>query len=183
MRSLLLLLYTWRMPNITFVDKDDRIIGYGSKIEAISRGITHRIVRVFVFNSRGQLLIQKRSPSVAIPNRWDQSAAGHVDEGEDYAQAARRELQEEVGIIDTTLAGVAKYYSEEIDDSITKKRFNMLYETTYDGEITMDKNEVSEVMWLEPQKLNQWMEEKPEDFTQGFLLSYRHFLNPSPPSA
>ena len=161
------------MSNITYVDKNDRLIGYGPRLEAISKGIIHRIVRIFIYNTRGELLIQKRSLNIDIPKRWDQSAAGHVDEGEDYVTAARRELQEEVGIADIRLKKITKFYAEEIDDSVLKKRFNVLYRATYDGPITFEPEEISEVKWVSPEELEKWMQNRPQDFTTGFLNSYK----------
>lgn len=165
------------MSNITFVDDNDELIGYGTKKEAIAKGIAHRISRIFVFNSAGELLIQKRSPFVNVPNRWDQSAAGHVDEGEDYATAAARELEEEVGISGVPLKEVAKMYSEELDDGFVKKRFNVIFTTKYDGNIKTNEREVSDYKWIKPEELERWMQDSPDDFTQGFLQNYKHFAD------
>lgn len=164
------------MANITFVDENDEIIGYGKRSEAIERGFAHRIARVFVFNKKGELLIQKRSPKIKLAGKWDQSAAGHVDEGEDYATAAKREAEEEIGLKDATLAEFGKFYTEEIDDNILKKRFNMLYLAHYDGPLAPDNREVSEIKWIALKDLAQWMDEKPQDFTQGFLLTYDYYV-------
>lgn len=164
------------MANITFVDKQDRVIGHGTRNQAITESIIHRIVRIFLFNSKGELLIQKRSAKVDISDRWDQSAAGHVDEGENYITAAKRELSEEIGVINTELKQVKKYYSEETDDGVFKKRFNMLYSAMYDGDIRIDQDEVSEARWINPLELRKWMYDRPEDFTQGFLESYQKFV-------
>jgi len=95
-----------------------------------------------------------------------------VDEGEDYLEAATRELEEEVGIKGVELREVGKFYQDEFDDSgKIKKRFNMLYETKYDGAINFNEGEVSEVKWINIDELEQWMLEKPKDFTQGFIDS------------
>jgi isopentenyldiphosphate isomerase len=164
------------MANITFVDSNDNVIGYGSRTEAIEKGIAHRIARVLLFNSKGELLIQKRSPTIrSLPNRWDQSAAGHVDEREDYAAAAKRELREEVGVNDMPLKETLKFYSEDTDEPRIKKRFNVLYVGTYDGEIKIDKHEVSEARWIQPDELSKWMQQRPSDFTQGFIKCFEMF--------
>lgn len=163
------------MGNITFVDKNDQVIGAGSKVEAISNGIIHRVVRIFVLNSDNQLLIQKRAPNVDVPNRWDQSAAGHVDEGEDYLTAAKRELMEETGVSGVALKELTKYYSEEADDSRLRKRFNMLYSATFNGEVKIDPSEVSGTRWVQLDELDDWMSHAPEEFTTGFILSYKEF--------
>lgn len=163
------------MPNITFVDDTDNIIGYGAKAEALSKGLIHRIVRIYITNASGEILIQKRSATVDIPNRWDQSAAGHVDEGEDYDTAASRELREEIGVTGVQLKKIATYYSEESDDGILRKRFNALYVAQYDGTLQKDGSEVVEIRWIQPDLLQEWMHDKPNDFTQGFLESYRQY--------
>jgi isopentenyldiphosphate isomerase len=164
------------MANVTLVNENDEVIDAGSKTTAISGNIIHRISRIFVFNSKGELLIQKRAPNVDVPNRWDQSAAGHVDEGEDYLTAATRELGEEVGITNVPLKQIVKFYSEETDDSRVRKRFNMLFSAKYDGEITVDPGEVSDTRWVQPEELEAWMEAKPEEFTLGFVKSYQEYM-------
>ena len=67
------------MPKIVFVDKNDNVIGSGTREEALQKGIIRRIVRIFLFNSKGELLIQKRSSNVRLPGKWVQSVGGHVD--------------------------------------------------------------------------------------------------------
>lgn len=167
------------MTKITFVDEDDNIIGSGSRAEAVSKGIIHRIVRIFVFNPQGELLVQKRSATVASPNKWDQSAGGHVDEGEEYLTAALRELEEEIGISSAALKEVKKFFTDtNDDDSESKKRFNMLYETVDEGStVSVDEREVSEVRWIGMDELGEWMQKRPQDFTRGFIQSYNLYMD------
>jgi isopentenyl-diphosphate delta-isomerase len=162
------------MADITFVDANDTVIGFGTKQEAWDNGIIHRIVRIFVFNSKGELLIQKRGATLASnPNKWDQSAAGHVDAGEDYLTAANRELKEEIGV-ESPLTEKGKYFQDENDEpGKQKKRFNMLYTTIYDGEVSIDPREVQETRWVQPEALEVWMQEHPEEFTKGHMEAFR----------
>lgn len=164
------------MTKITFVDKDDNIIGAGSKEEAWKNGIIHRIARIFLFNPKGELLITKRSDTLAsLPGKWDQSAAGHVDEGEDYLTAAKRELEEEVGVKDVELVEKGKFFTDETDETgKIKKRFSMLYTGKYDGEVKPSPKEVSKIQWIDPKELNTWMDEKPNEFTAGFIKNFKH---------
>ncbi|MEX2033394.1 MAG: NUDIX domain-containing protein [Candidatus Colwellbacteria bacterium] len=157
------------MTKITFVDENDNVIGAGTRKEALEKGIIRRIVQIFLFNSKGELLIQKRSSNVLGPGKWDESAGGQVDEGEDYHQAAQRELGEELGIKNIPLKGIAKFYAEEISEAAINKRFSMIYRANYDGEINFNKEEISEVRWITLEKLENWMRERPEDFLQGFV--------------
>src|SRR3989338_1117236 len=155
------------MTKITFVDEKDNVIGAGSKEEAWKNGIIHRIARIFLFNSKGELLITKRGDNLSsLPGRWDQSAAGHVDEGEDYPTAAKRELEEEVGVKNIELIEKGKFFTDETDETgKIKKRFSMLYTGNYDGEVKPSPREVSKIRWIDPKELNTWMEERPIEFT------------------
>ena len=72
-----------------------------------------------------------------------------------------------------------KYYTEEVDEDILKKRFNTLYIAQYDGPLKQDNDEVSEIKWISPKELKEWMGEKPYDFTQGFILTYGYYTKNS----
>ena len=81
------------------VDENDHIVGPCLRGEAHKLGLRHRSVHILVFNSEGELYLQKRSSTKDVnPGLWDTSAAGHVDFGESYEESARRELVEELGI-------------------------------------------------------------------------------------
>ncbi|HUF60501.1 MAG TPA: 16S rRNA (adenine(1518)-N(6)/adenine(1519)-N(6))-dimethyltransferase RsmA [Verrucomicrobiales bacterium] len=80
------------------VDAADQVTGSSTRDEVHRRALLHRAVHVFLFNRRGELFLQKRSRlKDSHPGRWDSSASGHLDSGETYLAAARRELCEELG--------------------------------------------------------------------------------------
>jgi len=167
--------------DIAYVDKDDRVIGAGPISGAYEKGIRVRIARVFITNSKGELLIQRRSDNhKSLPGRWDHAAAGHVDDGESYLEAAKREMAEEMGIEGVGLHEVAKFYSEEDDEkTYTKKRFNTIFMGAYDGPVRIDEKEVSDYRWISDKDLNNWIEKRPNDFTNGFLNAYRLYRQSS----
>src|SRR5262249_2148180 len=81
------------------VNERDEVIGNRTRAEVHRLGLMHRAVHVLVFNSRGQVLLEKRSMSkVRQPGLWDSSASGHLDRGEAYDACAVRELREEIGL-------------------------------------------------------------------------------------
>lgn len=160
--------------NVVYVDKEDKVIGSGSIDNALDKGIIMRIARVFLQNGKGELLIQKRSDThKSLPGRWDQTAAGHVDEGEDYLEAAKRELAEEMGIKGVELQKAVKYYSEEKDEARTKKRFNVIFTGVYEGEVQIDNHEVSDFRWVQPDRLKSEMLQSPSNFTDGCIQAFR----------
>ncbi|CAL8468916.1 g8457 [Coccomyxa elongata] len=81
------------------VDEQNNVIGQERRNIVHAQGIKHRAVYCFVFNSKGQLLLQQRSAKKKIgPLQWDLSIAEHLEPGEEYRQAAARGLREELGI-------------------------------------------------------------------------------------
>jgi isopentenyldiphosphate isomerase len=159
------------MAKIAFVNEKDEIIGTGTKEEAWKNGDIHRIVRILIFNSKKELLIQKRSLKMKIwPGRWDVSVGGHVDEGEDYLLAAKREAKEEMGIRNIELEEVKKYFTDGMrEGGKIVKRFNMLYKASCESEIDFDEEEVSEIKWMSLSEIEQKIREKPEEFTESFI--------------
>src|SRR5271154_4497911 len=89
------------MPEEIFdiVNERDEVVGQNTRREVHERGLWHRAVHVLVFNARGEVFLQKRSMRKDIAaGKWDSSASGHLDTGEDYDACAVRELREEIGL-------------------------------------------------------------------------------------
>ena len=81
------------------VDEDNRVTDRTTRSRIHKEQLRHRAVHIFLFNSRGELFLQKRAAQKdEFPGYYDSSAAGHVDPHESYADAAARELEEELGI-------------------------------------------------------------------------------------
>ncbi|MBI5137698.1 MAG: NUDIX domain-containing protein [Nitrospirae bacterium] len=81
------------------VDAHNQVIGQATRREVHAQGLMHRSVHVFLLNPHGHLYIQQRAADKdTFPGAHDSSAAGHVDAGEGYHEAAARELREELGL-------------------------------------------------------------------------------------
>src|SRR5437868_1997943 len=81
------------------VNEADEVIGREKRGEVHRLGLRHRAVHVLVFNSRGEVFLQKRSMKKdTFPGVWDSSSSGHLDSGEEYDACAVRELREEIGL-------------------------------------------------------------------------------------
>jgi isopentenyl-diphosphate delta-isomerase len=149
---------------VVVVNEYDAVIGAEYMFDAIEKGMIRRVVRVFVFNESGQLLLQQRSEKVQKPLLFDQSAGGHVDEGETNQTAAERELFEELG-----LSGVVV---REVNASFrTKSFFNASYQVVVPDstEISFDTEEVKHVFWIEVDQFSEQIKTEPEKFNPTFL--------------
>lgn len=132
------------------VDEHDQVIGQAPRSECHGDpSLVHRVAHVLVFNSRGELLLQKRSMTKDVqPGKWDTSVGGHLDPGEDYLQAARREMAEELGVsgVPLTFLYFSKIRNEFESENVAT------YLSRYDGEICFSQNEISEVrFWTKKQ--------------------------------
>lgn len=165
-------------PDIAIVNQNDKVIGSSPRKAAVESGKIHRIVRIFVFNPAGELYLQKRPGSMDVGRgKWDQSAGGHVDAGEEYEAAAHRETEEEIGLSGLALEDIVTYY-EEFEHDVhghLLKRFNRIYRTETDQEPKPNTDEVAGGKWMEMGKLDHWMTDKPEEFTQGFRSALRRY--------
>ncbi len=91
------------------VDEYNHVVGITNRREIHEKGMRHRSVHIFIFNTNGDLYLQKRSPSKdQYPEHWDTSAAGHTDPRESPVEAAKRELMEELGV-EVELTEVLEY--------------------------------------------------------------------------
>jgi isopentenyl-diphosphate Delta-isomerase len=149
---------------IQIVDEKDNVIGSEYLFPAIEKGYIRRAARVFVFDTEGKLLIQKRSKKVRKPLLFDQSAAGHLDEGESYMEAAMREMKEEIGLTNIELKEIVTSYR-------TKEFFNGVYKAVVppNTELTVDPEEVESMHWMAVDEVDRRIREEPETFTDGFL--------------
>jgi 16S rRNA (adenine1518-N6/adenine1519-N6)-dimethyltransferase len=152
------------------VDMADQVTGQATRKEVHEKGLLHRAVHVFAVNRHGELLLQKRSRfKDAHPSVWDSSVAGHLDAGEDYASAAIRELEEEMGITDVPTQEVGSILPCEA----TGWEHVRLYYCRWDGTPRFPCAEVEAAMWMRPEELDQWITARPEDFASGFLECWK----------
>ncbi|MFR9623884.1 MAG: NUDIX domain-containing protein, partial [Rikenellaceae bacterium] len=115
------------------VDADGAVIGSASRGECHSGSkLLHPVVHLQLFNSRGEVYLQRRPEWKDIqPGLWDTAVGGHVDYGESVEEALRRETFEELGISDFEPLFLARY----IFESAVERELVNSYYTIYDGEI------------------------------------------------
>jgi isopentenyldiphosphate isomerase len=165
-------------PPVIVVDKDDQEIGLEMLAEVWKKGLNHRMVRIMAEDNEGRILLQKRASGMTIfPDCWDNSAAGHVDEGMTYHRAAVQEVTEELGIPAPPLVEIGKYYDEFEIDSRHMNNFNMVYSLRVaDTVILFEPQEVSEIKWVTKQELLQLTREHPDQCTRGLCqVAERYF--------
>ena len=132
------------------VDEQDNILGYKSRYECHhNKSLIHRTVGTAIFNTKNELLLLKRSKTKDLgAGLWDVSSAGHVNKNESYEQAARRELFEELGIENPLI-----FHSKTIFSDSDETEMQVLFTTKYDGKVTTNKEEIEDIIYIQPSQL------------------------------
>ena len=153
------------------VDDSNQVIATASRHEVHTRKLNHRAVHIFVFNQLGELFLQKRSRwKDAHPLKWDSSASGHLNAGDNYDETAVREVTEELGV-QTEVELIGK-----IDACPnTGHEFVQLYRASHEGPFILPRSEIDCGGFFPIQILDRWIAARPEDFATGFLECYQLF--------
>lgn len=150
------------------VDEENHVIRQASRHEVHTQKLKHRAVHIFVFNSKGDLFLQKRSRwKDANPGRWDSSAAGHLNAGCDYPGTAARELQEELGV--TAALTPVGFHPASRE---TGWEFVQLYQAQHNGPFQWPRAEIESGLFFPIELLNRWTAARPQDFSHSFLASF-----------
>ncbi len=124
---------------VTIVDENNNVVGTAPRFEMRAKNLPHRAAYILVFNSNGELYVQKRTMAKDIyPGYYDVAAGGVVLADESYEISAERELAEELGIRDVALARLFDFYHQDAYSRI----WGRAYSCIYDGEIVLEEEEV-----------------------------------------
>lgn len=136
------------LDQVILVNDQDQEIGVMDKVEA-HRGEAklHRAISVFLFNDKGELLLQQRSAQKIVgAGQWANTCCGNVRPGETYEECAYRRLQEELGITDVELTPVTKFqYAVKCNDEFSEHEMDQVFVGKYEGEVKANAQEVANV--------------------------------------
>ena len=177
--------------NCIVVDEDDNIIGPDTKINChLGEGKLHRAFSVLLFNSSGELLIQKRAADkITFPSIWANSCCSHplyIDneiEGIDGAKrAAKRKMEQELGIeqdlIDSNqLCFITKmHYRARADEKWVEHEIDYIFALRCDVETKSNPNEIAELKYVTEDELQELFDQG-EKIGPWFRLIKENFLN------
>jgi len=154
------------------VDSEDRVVGQATRGEVHAQGLLHRSVHILVFNTQGELFLQKRALTKdENPGYWDSSAAGHVNAGEGYRDSAHRELKEELGISEEL-----QFFIKFSASQKTLWEHVETYLCTTAQKITINPIEISEGRFWPISDLKNSIYSDPGHFTSTFHLFFDNYL-------
>lgn len=148
------------------VNERDEVVDHRPRSEVHRLGLRHRAMHLLLFNARGEVFLQKRSATKdREAGKWDSSASGHLDCGEDYDAAAVRELREELGW-QTTLP-LERLFKLPAGPA-TDQEFVWVYRGTAEGPFTLHPEEIETGGWFSPAAVDRWLAERPEELAGAF---------------
>ena len=124
---------------VAIVDEDNNVVGAAARREMRARRLPHRATYILVFNSAGEVYVQKRTRTKDVfPGYYDTAAGGVVLAGESYLEGALRELEEEMGIRSVPLQSLFEFCHSDANSRVWGAAFRCVY----DGDVTLQEEEV-----------------------------------------
>ncbi|MBI87782.1 MAG: NUDIX hydrolase [Euryarchaeota archaeon] len=156
------------------VDRYDSVIGKATRDEVHKLGLLHRSAHLLVFNSLGQVLLQRRSfEKDTSPGMWCSSVSGHLDSGEEYDECVIREAAEEIGL---ELYDVPERLFKIRACEETGNEFSLVYRANSEGPFFLDEEEVSEARWFDMGELDDSKLHGHGDFSPAFVKVWSRFV-------
>ena len=162
------------MEEVILVDETDTPLGKMEKMEAHKKALLHRAFSVFIFNSKGEMLLQRRaSGKYHSPGLWTNACCSHPRPGEETHSAALRRLKEELGIT-TTLTKLFDFtYRSVYDNGLTEFEFDHVFAGVYDDrDIRPDPAEVSDFCFRSSGDIQVDLQRSPAKYTTWFHLAF-----------
>lgn len=169
---------------VILVDERDNEIGTVEKLRAHREGRLHRAFSVFLFNSAGQMLLQRRAGAkYHSGGLWTNTCCSHPRPGEPTVEAARRRLREEMGLQCELEPTFTFTYRAELDDGLWEHELDHVFVGRTDQEPAPDPDEVEGWRWSEVDQVARDVEEHPERFTVWFRIAFAEVVSRQLPAS
>ena len=166
------------MDQVILVNEQDEQIGVMEKIEAHEKALLHRAFSVFIFNDKGELMLQQRAADkYHSPLLWTNTCCSHQKEGESNIDAGKRRLQEEMGF-STELKEVCSFiYKAPFDNGLTEHEFDHVLTGYYNDEPNLNPEEANAYKWVKLEDVKADIEKNPKEYTAWFIIIFEKFYD------
>jgi isopentenyl-diphosphate delta-isomerase len=158
---------------VILVNEKDEPIGTMEKIEAHRKAVLHRAFSIFIFNSKGEMLLQQRALNkYHSAGLWTNACCSHPAPGEATADAAHRRLQEELGFY-TGLEKIFDFtYQTAFDNGLIEHEFDHVFTGVYEQRINPNPEEVKDVCYKSLDDIQQSLQTHPQKYTSWFHIAF-----------
>jgi isopentenyl-diphosphate Delta-isomerase len=163
------------MEHVILVDEADHETGTMEKMEAHRKGVLHRAFSILLFNSKGELLLQKRSSKkYHSGGLWTNTCCSHPNPGESIAQAANRKLKQEMGIDLYPEFAFKFIYKTSLDHELIEFEYDHVLLGQFDGQPDSNPDEVEDWKFMDIGSIKKEIETNPEWYTYWFKVIVNH---------
>lgn len=155
---------------IILVDEKDREVGVGEKLKIHQEGKLHRAFSILIFNSKGQMLLQRRAKTkYHSPSLWSNACCSHPKPNKKLLDEAKRRLKEEMGFVCDLKESFSFVYKAKVEDLI-EYEFDHVFLGKFDGNPKPDKAEVEDWKWVVFKEVKKDVEKNSENYTPWFKI-------------
>lgn len=158
------------IDDIILVDENDVQVGTGEKMAVHEAGKLHRAFSIMIFNSRGELMLQKRAKEkYHCGGLWTNACCSHPRPGETLVEATKRRLAEEMGMTCELEEIFSFIYKSSFSNGLTEHEFDHVFVGQFDGEPNLNPNEAEAWRWISEKDLFEDIERNQDNYTPWFL--------------
>ena len=167
---------------VILVDSDDNQIGLMNKMEAHEKALLHRAFSVFIFNDKGELMLQQRAADkYHSPLLWTNTCCSHQRNAETSLEAGKRRLQEEMGFTCDLNEVFSFIYKAPFDNGLTEHELDHVMIGYYNENPIINPEEVESFKWMTLEEVKSDIDQQPEIYTEWFKIifkeSYQKLIN------
>jgi len=161
------------MEKVVLVDKNDVLTGTLEKMEAHQKGVLHRAFSIFIFNDKGELMLQQRALSkYHSPGLWTNTCCSHPREKEKTIDASHRRLIEEMGF-DCEIKEVFSFtYKADVGQGLTEHEFDHVFIGKFENDPVINPDEVNDWKFIPMKDIKKNMQQSPEQYTVWFRIVF-----------
>lgn len=162
---------------VILVDKNDQIIGSEEKMKAHQLGKLHRAFSIFIFNSKGELLLQKRQKiKYHCGGLWSNTCCSHPRPGETLQQATHRRLKQEMGFDCKLKQAFSFIYKAKFNNGLTENEYDHVFIGKFDGKPKPNKAEVDGWKWISINELKKDILKNSKKYTPWLKIMVKEYL-------
>ncbi len=158
---------------MVLVNENDEPQGVMDKMEAHQKGILHRAFSIFIFNFKGELLMQQRAlKKYHSGGLWTNACCSHPGPDEDVKVSAQKRLQEEMGFTTSLTEAFSFIYKTEFNNGLTEHEYDHVYVGNYESDVVPNADEVQDYCFMSPKAVADSIESHPQKYTSWFKIAF-----------
>jgi isopentenyl-diphosphate delta-isomerase len=160
------------LQQLILVNELDEPIGVAEKMEAHQKGLLHRAFSVFIFNIKGEMLLQQRAINkYHSGGLWTNACCSHPYIGQQILEAAQKRLQEEMGFSTAIQPAFQFTYKASFDNGLIEHEYDHVFVGQYEGVISPSADEVSDYCYKSMEDIEQDILTHPQKYTEWFKIA------------